>query len=323
MRSRSRISTTKSKTTYFESTRCTSNSSSVYLHSTPQTAATMAATSPKTYLDEPTLDIDIQNLSPSEKKDIIAYASSSYSAETDVTVVTPSSFNPTKTLLINARGIKLLRFPLPSSELEIPISTPEGAIVYVSTRAKKSSGNAVLTDAQGRECVTSEYFWGPGRDPAVKILGGENHGNGDVKVKGKWTSRSQEFVLPNGHTFTWRYSRERDPSTSNIKGKKRSFLVLDLAVASSPSPVDTGEKRAAEPRRLAQLVRNEESRTLGTKSCDAGNGGELVVDEAALKDGGLGEDFIVASCLLMLKKEIDRRLLKQRMVMMAAIAGGS
>jgi hypothetical protein len=323
MRTKLRTYTSKAETLLSEPTRVANHSSSSSQNSTTKFAGKMTATSPKTYLDEPTLDIDIQNLSPSEKKDIIAYASSNYSTETDVTVVAPSSFNPTKTLLINARGIKLLRLPLASSELEIPISTPEGDVAYVSTRAKKRSGNAVLTDAQGNECVSSEYLWGPGRDPTMRILRAEIQGDEEIRVKGKWTSRSQEFVLPNGHTMTWRYTRERDPSSSNIKGKKRTFLVLELATVSSPLSVDAVKKKIVEPRRIAQLVRNEESRTPGTKSCDAGNGGELIIDGAALKESALGEDVVVASCLLMLKKEIDRRRVQQMMVMMAVMSGGS
>jgi hypothetical protein len=278
----------------------------------------MSTAPSQTYLDDTSLGVDLKSLSPSEKKDVIAYASSNYSTETDATAVAPSGFNPTKTLLINARGIKLLRFPLPSSELEVPITTPEGDIAYVSTRAKKSSGNAVLTDAQGAELLASEYLWGPGKNPKIKLSE-----ESEVRVKGKWTSRTQEFVMPTGQSMVWRYTRELDPSSSNVKGKKRSFLVLEIPAAYASSPVDGGKKRKGEMRRLAQLVRNDEARTPGTKSCDAGNGGGLIIDEAALKESAVGEDVIVASCLMMLKKEIDRRRIHQIMVMAAVMSGGS
>jgi hypothetical protein len=305
------------------SSSCESKDCSTYQIYELKSPLKMTTTPPKTYLDEPTLDIDLNNLSPNEKKEVMAYASSNYSTETDVTVVAPSSFKPTKTLLINSRGIKLLRFPMPSSELEIPISTPQGDVAYVSTRAKKSSGNAVLTDAQGKECVASEYLWGPGRNPSLRILGEATEAEGNIKVKGKWTSRSQEFVLPTGQIMAWRYTRERDPSPANIKGMKRTFLVLELSSPSFSSPSKSGKDIKAEPRRIAQLVRNDESRTPGTKSCDSGNGGELVIDEIALKEGALGEDVVVASCLMMLKKEIDRRRVQQMMVLMAVVSGGS
>ncbi|KAF2453725.1 hypothetical protein BDY21DRAFT_354858 [Lineolata rhizophorae] len=69
--------------------------------------------------------------------------------------------------------------------------------------------------------------------------------------------------------------------------------------------------------RVAMLVRTDETRTPGTGKTTAGNGGELVVDEYM---GCLVEEpLLVASCILMLKKEIDRRRLLQAMV----IAGGA
>jgi hypothetical protein len=283
----------------------------------------MTTTPPKSYLDAPTMDIDFNSLSPNETKEIVAYASSNYSTETDVTIVTPESFHPTKTLNINARGIKLLRFPMPSSEFEIPVSTLDGDIAYISTRAKKSSGNAILTDENGKECIASEYLWGPGRDPKLRVLREGVQAEGEIKVKGKWTSRSQSFVLPTGQVMVWRYTRERDPSAANVKGKKRAFLVLEISDMPPSSSTGSSKEKKSEPRRLAQLIRNDESRTPGTKSCDAGNGGQLVLDEAALKQGAVAEDVVVASCLMMLKKEIDRRRIQQTMVLMAAVSGGS
>jgi hypothetical protein len=264
---------------------------------------------PRTYLDEPS-DIDLKNLSTDEKKEVAAYASSNYSAESDVTVVTPSNFTHSKTLLINSRGIALLRFPLPSKELEIQITTPEGELAYVSNRQKPSSGNAILSDANGKALISSEYLFGPGRDPKLLYLNRDV--DAEIKVKGKWTSRRQEFAIPNRPTLSWRYTREVDPSASNTKGKKRAFLVLELA-----------NSKKGEGVRLAQLVRNDESRTPGTKSCHAGNGGEIVLDEKAMLSLGVGEDFVIATCLMMLKKEIDRRRAHQIMVMAAAASGGS
>ncbi|KAF2432191.1 hypothetical protein EJ08DRAFT_648280 [Tothia fuscella] len=261
-----------------------------------------------TYLDDPP-DIMRENLSSNEKKEVVAYAHSNYSTETDVTVVAPSNFNPSRTLVINARGIALIRLPFPSRELEIIVSTPEGDLAYVSTRAKARSGNATLTEANGTALIASEYFWGPGRDPKLHILNRDSPS--DIKIESKWTSRSQDFVLPSEQKLQWRYSREIDPSTSNTKGQKRSFLVLEV-------PGNKKEKNA----RLAQLIRNDETRTPGTKKCDAGNGGEIVMDENAMKSFGVAEDFVVASCLMMLKKEIDRRRTYQMLMVGGASSGG-
>lgn len=62
---------------------------------------------------------------------------------------------------------------------------------------------------------------------------------------------------------------------------------------------------------VARFVRGEETRTPGTKASHAGNGGRL---EMALERGGedlfaggVGEEVVVATVLVMLKKEVDRR----------------
>ena len=259
----------------------------------------------------------MKDLSSTEKKEIMAYTSSSYSADTDATVTAPSNFTITKTVLINARGIGLLRLPLPSSELEIPISTSEGELVYVSTRAKKCSGNATLYNANGKALVASKYLWGPGRDPKMRVL--SEGAQEEISVKGKWTSRSQDFLLPSGQVMTWRYTREIDSSPANVKNKKWTSLVLEVP----DSRREMGDGKKADTVRLAQLVRNEESRTPGTKKCDAGNGGKIAIDEQAMKSVGVLEEIVIASCLMMLKKEIDRRVTAQMLTLAAASSGGS
>ena len=68
----------------------------------------------------------------------------------------------------------------------------------------------------------------------------------------------------------------------------------------------------------AALIRDKESRTLWSKDCRAGNGGELMLGEDVGGKVDIEEDLVVATCLLMLKKEIDRRRLVQP-TMLAAI----
>lgn len=278
-----------------------------YSHLSPTSKSPPTKTG--TYLDdEPAFDV--KNLSADEKKDILAYASSTHTTDSDATTITPTTFTSTRTLSINSVGIPVIRFPLPSNELEISISTPEGELVYVSTREKRSSGNATLSDAEGRDLIASEYLFGPGRNPKIVLLerGGEKRV--EMKVNGKWTGRRHNFMLPTGVEIQWRYTREIDPSASNIKGKKRSFLIMEAIV---------GDKRK-ETVRLAKLARNPETRTPGSKGCSAGNGGELVVDGNALESFGVDESIAVSSCLMMLKKEIDRR---QIWVIAAVASGGS
>jgi hypothetical protein len=45
------------------------------------------------------------------------------------------------------------------------------------------------------------------------------------------------------------------------------------------------------------------------------------MDEEALRAAGIDESVVVATCLVMLKKEVDRRRLIQMMVMSGAASG--
>jgi hypothetical protein len=252
--------------------------------------------------EEP-LDFDVKALSPKEKAELFETSS----IETEATAVaTPSSFNSTKSLLINARGIRVLRLPFPSSELEIPVYTPDGSLAYTSTRAKRSSGNAVLSDPVHGDLVASSYFFGPNRDPVITLLD-KPEGQNEVKVSSRWTSRAQTFFFAGVPvTFEWAYTREKNALD---KGKTITLLVLQIP----------GKEKGDEPRRIAQLVRDKDTRTPDTRSSDAGNGGELMVDEMAAKSMGIPEELIVATALMMLKKEIDRR----RAIQMSAIISGA
>ena len=66
--------------------------------------------------------------------------------------------------------------------------------------------------------------------------------------------------------------------------------------------------------KVAELVRNDETRTEGTGKGYAGNGGELMLG------GGVDEAVAVATVCVMLKREIDRRRVVQ--MIMGATAGG-
>jgi hypothetical protein len=267
------------------------------------------------YLDEPPA-YDFNDLSTADQKELFGEVRSVNSSNTELTQ-SPTDFAPSKTLLVNTRGIRLIRFPIPPGELEIPITTPDGNIVYLSSRAKRWEGNSILSDADGKELLASEYKFGPGREPKLQMLDQEGDKR-TVFTKGKWTSRKQEFVLPNGQTFTWGHVRELD---NTIRPKKQTYLVLEVPLSRELAPTGKG-KMKSETRRVAQLVRGEEARTPGTRSSDAGNGGELKFDGEAVTTFGLREDVVVATCLMMLKKEVDRRRLVQFMVM-AAAAGGA
>jgi hypothetical protein len=117
----------------------------------------------------------------------------------------------------------------------------------------------------------------------------------------------------------WPYAREADPSPANDKGKKRSFLVLEVVVEDNLSPLKTAGEQKPEIRRVAQLACNEESRIPGPSSCTLGNGGELRIDAVTMDVANLREDNVIATCLMMLK-EIDRRCVVQFMMLAAIVS---
>jgi len=244
------------------------------------------------------LPFDVKLLSDSEKKELIAADAVSITSDTTLGAAS-LSFTRARSLIINTRGSPLLRLPMPLSELEIPIYKPDNSIAYLSTRAKRSSGNCILTDAEGKEVVSTTYFFGPGKDPILHLLD-DTHSDNEVKSISRWTSHSQKFVLPDGRTFQWDYKREVG---FGAKGKKKTALVLTV-----------GEKR------IAALIRNSETRSPGSKSCSAGHGGELVLSEEVDGKDGLSEEIVVATCLLMLKKEVDRRRVVQFMFIASVVS---
>lgn len=85
-------------------------------------------------------------------------------------------------------------------------------------------------------------------------------------------------------------------------GAKRTALVMEV-----------------ESKRVAVLISNDDTRTLGSKTCSAGNGGELRLGADCGGKMGISEDLVVATCLHMLEKEIDRRRSVDFMMIAAVI----
>lgn len=233
------------------------------------------------------MPIDISTLSEQEKKELII--SDTVSIASDTTVgATDSAFTPFKSLHIHTKGIGIVSQAfVPPTELVTKINNPDGSLAYTSIRAKRSSGSCTLSDEKGKNVIGTEYFFGPNKDPVLKILDSENDKVYEIKTLSKWTSRNHKFLLPDGRTFEWRYKRSKRFGTNGSKG---TALLLNA-----------GEKC------IAMLIRNDQTRTLGSTSCSAGNGGELLLCKDLDGRAGIAEDLIVATCLLMLKKEIDRR----------------
>jgi len=108
---------------------------------------------------------------------------------------------------------------------------------------------------------------------------------------------------------------------------------------------------------VGKFLRSKEYRSQGSSACSAGNGGRLVLDLSKLQDveedglcGGAEQDqeeegetekekekgkeeekldrdmmevMAVTTCLVMLKKEIDRRRAQQIMIMVGCVGGGA
>ena len=227
-------------------------------------------------------------------------ASISSSTTTLCTLVDPS-FHPTQTLTVDARGIGAFRLPIPSRQTEIAIHHADGSEAYVSTRDKLWSGNSILSHPKQGNLIRTEYFFGPNRDPILRLLHTSSVIPEEIKVTGQWTSRTTRFMMPNGQEYEWAYAKEK------ADGNRINLLIL--RAVKNPRG-----KEEIEYRRIAQLVRSSETRTSGTSRCTAGNGGELQIQE-----GELDSAVIVATCLMMLKKEIDRR----RLIQFAIIGGAA
>jgi hypothetical protein len=242
--------------------------------------------------------IDINEISTDEKRELFEADAVSVLSSTSTLGVSELLFLPAKSLRIEAKGIAALRLPMPPSELETNIHNIDGTFAYASTRTKKSSGNCVLTDADGKALIATEYFFGPSKDPILRRLDCGEEAQ-DIKTVSRWTSRNHMFVLPDGRMLAWTYTKEHGFGAQGAKG---TALVLTL-----------------NERRIAALVRNDHTRTPGSLAYSAGNGGELVLGEDIGGKDGINEDLVFASCLLMLKKEIDRRRTVQFMVIAGVV----
>ncbi|KMU78118.1 hypothetical protein CISG_06959 [Coccidioides immitis RMSCC 3703] len=149
--------------------------------------------------------------------------SSISSAETSNTQA-PSTFNPSRSLFINSQGVRLIRLPVASYELEVNILNPDGSVAYVSRRENRSSGDATLSSPQFGDLLKTCYFFGPHRDPVIRSASNDNTLDTDtntdtavkastpeIKVVGKWNSRTQYFTTFYGDSFQWRYIQCDDP----------------------------------------------------------------------------------------------------------------
>jgi hypothetical protein len=142
------------------------------------------------------------------------------------------------------------------------------------------------------------YKFGPGRNPVVRIGRDDDLGAEEFETVGKGLlSRAVGFETRRWGRFEWGYGGRRE----RARWAADNLLILEKVGVGVGA--DGREGRV----RVAQLVRNGELRTAGTGYMTAGNGGRLQMDLRGEKGEEIvPEAVVVVTCLVMLKKEIDR-----------------
>lgn len=193
-----------------------------------------------------------------------------------------------------------------------------GDAEYISIRLKKNSNSCALvrtSDQRQTPLISTIYRIGPGRPPRMRILSynagvsveeainNENVHGELIEVKSRsWVSREQVLDTSFGR-FVWRYGTRDEHAACNAD----SLLVMERMDRVS---IPSGGK-SKKGTRVAQFIRNDQFRTPGSKKQSGGNGGRLMIDLRIWDNGENAsahhvEAFVVASCILMLKREADR-----------------
>jgi hypothetical protein len=256
-----------------------------------------------------------------------------------------AGFHPTLSYQIETKGHPLIALPRPPKPVPMPVYavTPSGEPaekIYECIRPTRGSGSCLLyhvpTSTEVPVCTTT-YRFGPGRPPKIRLLDPINPGPGsslDTNTDVGLASGEEEFeIVGRGcatravsirthlGTFQWRYANKAERKAAGAD----SLVVMERIT----TVAHQGGRAEEQYRRVAQLVRNSDYRSSGTGRSTAGNGGRLMMDLREWSSGD-GKDearqleiIVVASCIAMLKKEIDRRRLHQAMVIAGGAGGGS
>jgi hypothetical protein len=240
---------------------------------------------------------------------------------------TTASFAPTTQLQIHATGVTSSSSLCSQDVVPIPVfridpRTPTFGIEstepeYVSLRLQKKSNSCALvrgSDPNGTPLNATVYRWGPGRHPRIRILSRHSSASVEEAITSEnlecdvfevqsrsIISRSQKIVTSFG-TFQWRYGGRSE--------KKETFDANSLLILERIDGLSSKESKK-QGIRVAQFIRNDEFRTPGTNKHMAGNGGRLMLDLRAWMgekeaDTIKVEAFMIASCICMLKREVDR-----------------
>ena len=243
-------------------------------------------------------------------------------------VATP--FTPTQKFRIDAEGQGAIRLPLPPKPDPIPVydvTAPDAdSPLYVSLRNARNSGTCQLVRGDEAVCTTT-YRFGPGKPPIITLHSAsrnkEDASDEDEVVIENVGAFTRSQVLRSRHgTLRWRYASSKERKAQD----QDSVLILEKIAAVSSSPNSSRTKELATE--VGRFVRGEGTRTPGTSKASAGNGGLLLVDLSEWqgeKKGGEEEEvrvLVVASCIAMLKKEVDRRRAVQTAVAVSVLTGG-
>lgn len=118
----------------------------------------------------------------------------------------------------------------------------------------------------------------------------------------RWTCRTIRFSWK-GRRYQWRYGGSTEKRGVEVERGEgcHSLLLLEKVEGEGKEEVRT---------LIARFVRGEETRTAGTKASHAGNGGRLEMALERVGEDmfveGIVEEVVVATVLVMLKKEVDR-----------------
>lgn len=219
-------------------------------------------------------------------------------------------------------------------------------IVKGSTFSGLVGGYGGEEEEEEEVLCTTTYRFGPGRPPVITLNGSgggymddEEGSAEEIAIEGAGTfTRTQTLRTPHG-TFRWRYasSKERgalsqpqSQSQTEAHTQQDSVLILEKLTTVSPSYPSRSpfnrQKSEQIPTEVARFVRGPGTRTEGSSRSDAGNGGLLLLNLSDWSGEKRGEEeeevrvLVVASCIAMLKKEVDRRRGVQAAVMVSVIS---
>ncbi|KAE8130848.1 hypothetical protein BDV38DRAFT_266102 [Aspergillus pseudotamarii] len=233
-----------------------------------------------------------------ESKD---YATSIHSVASSTSTLLDTSkanFLEGRRFHIEAKGIRAIRPPMPMRQNEIPIYTADGTLAYTATKDKALSSHTILASPKHGDLFSIDFR--PGCSPWIRFLPSVE---GDVippiALQGKLTTRTMSFTPPEGGCkWEWKYSTIASPDGAKLKA-----LCLEK--------IDEAE--CAKVTQIAYLLRGPDARATGSSCCSAGNGGQLVIS-LDVDLSMVEEALIIATCLVMLRRERDRRRFIQAMV---------